>query len=200
MIRQRERDIANDDQAEDAFDGCNQFSIGRLLSLSLRERVGLRRLGQSNDLGHPKSPHPLPAGEGIRANACRTLSITRSTSIPSMQNGARQRIFGYDVTHGYMKHGEHGFVDCTTRSRLPNGQTRSGSAGANRVTARVPTAAARCARPESDPTYSPARCSTAAASPSGPVSFNFLTALPGAWRMISSTAPVSSGPSRNTKR
>ena len=54
--------------------------------------------------------------------------------------------------HGYWKHGEHGVGACTTSWRLPYGETRSGSAGANSVTAGVPTAAAKCARPESEPT------------------------------------------------
>ena len=69
-----------------------------------------------------------------------------------MQYGSQHFIFGYGVCQGYMKHGAQSTVGCTARLRLPNGQTRSGSAGAKSVTARVPTAAARWARPESEPT------------------------------------------------
>src|SRR5688500_14242521 len=94
------------------------------------------------------------AAGGCFGNARRTFSITASTVMPSMQYGSRQRIFGYGVVQGYRKQGPQFFGDWTTRSRWPNGLTRSGSAGPKSVTVRVPTAAARCARPESEPTYS----------------------------------------------
>src|SRR5205814_5691111 len=87
MTCQGKRDVPNDDQTEDPLDGGDQFAIGPLFSLSLRERVGVRRLGELNGLRHAERPHaiPLPEGEGTSASALRTFSTTRSTSIPSMQ-------------------------------------------------------------------------------------------------------------------
>ena len=62
----------------------------------------------------------------------------------------------------------------------------------------VPTAAARCPSPESDPTYNDARASTAAASPSGPLNRNTRGRYSLAWARISSATPASSGPSTST--
>src|SRR5205814_10305922 len=140
-------------------------------------RAGVRGVGVSQRFRHRRQPHPNPStagspgtmeGEGTRLSAERTFCMTCSTVTSEMQNGLLHFIFGYGVLYGYMKHGAHGLSGLTTRSRLPNGQTRSGSAGAKIVTARVSTAAARCARPESDPEFSAARSRCAAADPKPP--------------------------------
>src|SRR3954452_12113802 len=95
-----------------------------------------------------------------------TAVMTCSTVTSMMHIGppfCPQHIFGFVACHGYKKHGEHDLSGFTTSSRYPNGQTRSGSAGAKIVTGLVPTAAAKCAKPESEPAYSDARSSTAPA-------------------------------------
>jgi len=138
------------------------------------------------------------------AKAPRTFTITISTEISLMQYGSQHRIFGRVDSHGYIKHGEQALAGFTTSSRLPNGQTRSGSAGAKSVTARVPTAAARWARPLSVPTYNFARCKIEAPIPSDPE--RETTVKPEAsapdWNLnvISLPVPRSSGPSNKTTR